>query len=108
VIVDRDLLDCEGHLLYAGRFPHRVGSAIRSLSLVQWDPAAQIRQIKSLLTITAVCGPYQLKQNFVFRDWEGLSVTKHPAGRWKITGKHPNFADVGHTASLRQACYEIY
>src|ERR1043165_7906098 len=66
-------------------------------------PALKIRQIKSVLSVSAVRRTDQLKQRFVFGNCHWRPVAEVPACRSKITGEHSDLTYIwlGHlTVSL--------
>src|SRR6266513_2019775 len=65
----------------------------RSLASMHRCPSRQIRQLESLLPITAISSANQIEQRLVLRDWHRLSLTHGPASRGKTTAKHSNLAN---------------
>src|SRR2546427_7403092 len=53
------------------------------------DAALQVGEREGCLPIAAVRGPNQGEQGFIARYGQHRSVAEHPAGRGKISGKHP-------------------
>src|SRR3990172_2518566 len=88
--MNRDLVDCECNLLGAACFRQD-----KSVPLMDRYPPAQVWQPEGGLTIATVRGADELEQSFVFRDWQKLSFTEHPACRGKVARKHSDLADIG-------------
>src|SRR5215213_5629671 len=90
--VARNLLGSERYRFTSCRFGLLIGNTIRAGAEVQRYPALKIGQIKCTLSVSAIHRTNQNKQCIVLTDWQWLSVTKHPATRRKVTGKHSYFA----------------
>jgi hypothetical protein len=57
------------------------------------EPASQIRQIEGGLTVPAVSGSDQGKQDVVLRDGQYRTIAKRPAYRGKISAEHTNLTN---------------
>jgi hypothetical protein len=87
------------NFLRACRFAEDEG-ATRAGTHMDRQSAAQIRQRKRALAITAIGCSDQLEQRFVFRNWQQLSIAKHPAGGREVACEHSNFTDIWFTHNL--------
>src|SRR2546423_5680737 len=86
-----DLLNGERFLLRACHLSQLVSDAILSCPHVDGNSALQVREGESLLAIAPIGRSNQLKQGFVFRDGQQLTVTKHPPRGREVAGKHSDF-----------------
>ena len=84
----RHLVHCESDRFGTGGLPNGESS-----TLMHREPASQVRQIKGALTISAVSGSNQGKQDLVLRDGNHRPIAKRPAYRRKIPAEHPNFTN---------------
>src|SRR6185369_11294967 len=87
--VRRHLIDGQRDFLGAPGFGEG-----ESVTLMEWNAAAQIWQGKGRFAVSTVGGADQLEEGFVFRDRQQLSFTKHPARGGEVAPEHSDFSDV--------------
>src|SRR6185503_16296176 len=58
------------------------------------NSASKVGKCEGTLTIATIGCSDQLKQRFVLRDGEQLTLAEHPAGGSKVTREHANFSDI--------------
>src|ERR1051326_3651932 len=80
-----NLLRRQGHRFHTAGFRQ-----YETTAKVDRQPAPQIRQREGALAIAAIGRADEVKKRLVLRDGEQLPLAKHPAGRRKIAGEHPN------------------
>src|SRR6185369_239069 len=90
----RYLLYRQRLLLCAGHFTNLIGRAVRTGAHVDWYAAGEIRQIESLLAVSAIGRSDQLKEHIVLRNGECLSFAEHPAVRSEVACEHSDFTDI--------------
>src|SRR5262249_27850131 len=70
------------------------GLALReSRSHVNRDPALQVGQGESVLSVAAVSGADEVEECLILADGNQGSVAKRPSYWGKVSGKHPYLAD---------------
>ncbi len=94
VVMSGDLLLGQGHLLDAAVLAQAVAAGTLALSHVHGGAAAEIRQCEGTLSIAAVGGADQVKQNVEFADLQYLTLTKEPALGREVSAEHTDLPDV--------------